>query len=52
MRALKITSAFKKDYKRIIKRGCAPKKLEHIIHLLTTDQALPRSARPHKLTDN
>ena len=52
MRALKTTSAFKKDYKRAVKRGYAPDKLEHIIHLLATDQALPRNARPHKLSGN
>ena len=52
MRALKTTNAFKRDYKRIVKRGYAPAKLERIIHLLATDQDLPRSARPHKLTGN
>ena len=52
MRTLRTTSAFKKDYKRVIKRGCAPEKLESIIRLLAADQALPRSARPHRLTGN
>ena len=52
MRALKTTNAFKRDYKRIVKRGYASAKLERIIHLLATDQDLPRSARPHKLTGN
>jgi len=49
MRAIKHTSAFKKDYKRIQKRGWSREKLSCLLGLLVTDASLPSHARPHKL---
>ena len=52
MRAIKTTSAFKKDYKRVQKRGHSKEKLEYLLSLLVADESLPASTRPHKLTGN
>ena len=52
MRLIKFTSAFKKDYKRVFKRGHSKEKLEHLLNLLVADEVLPASTRPHKLTGN
>ena len=52
MRIVKATSTFKKDYKRVLKRGCSKDKFEYILSLLLNDQALPPSTRPHKLVGN
>ncbi len=44
------SNRFKRDYKRIRKRGLNPKKLEAILGLLLADQPLPERCRPHKLS--
>ena len=46
------TSQFKKDYKRLKKRGKDPAKLKVVIEKLTTGQRLEPSYRDHPLTGN
>lgn len=46
------TSQFKKDYKRAVKRGLDPKKLEAVVTLLCNEQPLPPSCRDHVLTNS
>lgn len=43
---------FKKDYKLALKRGCDPKKLEHVITLLCQEEQLPASYRDHALVNS
>lgn len=52
MYLIKYTSAFKKDFKRIKKRGLAVEKLVTVIDLLVNEKALPTRCRPHKLVGN
>ncbi len=40
---------FKKDYKRIIKRGCDPQLMEKVIQLLIEEKPLPAKYKDHKL---
>jgi mRNA interferase YafQ len=40
---------FKRDFKRILKRGYEPKKIQAVLELLMQDQPLPARCRPHKL---
>ena len=49
MRQITRTTAFKKDYKRSIKRGLPVTALAEILELLATDSPLPERCRPHKL---
>lgn len=46
------TGQFKQDYKRAIKRGCDPKKLETVISILCAEQPLPPEYRDHILTNS
>lgn len=50
MRSLKHIGRFKRDFRRVLKRGWDKKKLEHIVHLIRQRRPLPLSAHPHKLT--
>lgn len=43
---------FKRDYKLAVKRGFDPKKMEEVIALLCTEEALPESYRDHALADS
>lgn len=38
---LKLTSQFKKDFKRMKKRGCVPQRLKAVLDMLTTGEPLP-----------
>jgi len=49
MLKIEFTSQFKKDYKLAIKRGCDPKKLEKVIELLVSEQALSEKYKDHVL---
>lgn len=49
---VKITTQFKKDYKRIIKRGLNIKLLEQIVELLAMGKPLPEKNRDHELSGN
>ncbi|WP_346666117.1 type II toxin-antitoxin system YafQ family toxin [uncultured Mailhella sp.] len=45
-------SQFKKDYKRVLRRGCDPQLLASIITMLANREALPAANRDHALTGN
>ena len=49
MRKIVRTSLFKRDYKRIKRRGYGEQKLVDILQLLAEDEPLPQICRPHKL---
>ena len=44
-----LSSRFKKDYKKAIKRGCDPKKLEKVVNILREQKELPAIYRDHAL---
>nr|WP_321261188.1 type II toxin-antitoxin system YafQ family toxin [uncultured Sphaerochaeta sp.] len=46
------TGQFKKDYKKAVKRGCNPKKLEEVITILCNEQPLPPSFHDHPLVNS
>ena len=50
MLTIKYQAAFKRDYKRIKKRGYDLRLLEQVIALLAEGQELPASYRDHALT--
>ena len=50
MLTIKYQTAFKRDYKRIKKRGYDLRLLEDVIALLAQEQELPSSYRDHALT--
>lgn len=50
MKILIPSTRYKKDLKRVLKRGWNLEKLEEILKLLEMEKSLPISARPHKLT--
>jgi len=49
MLTIKYQSAFKKDYKRIKKRGYDTRLLEKVIDLLATEKPLPAAYKDHSL---
>lgn len=51
-RIVKITTAFKKDYKLAIKRGLKVALLEEVIAMLAMGEELPARYRDHELTGN
>ena len=50
MKMLIKSNRFKRDYKRALKRGFNPQKLEAILRLLLEGALLPDRCRPHKLS--
>ncbi len=50
MRKIIQSTRFRRDYKRVLKRGQNPGKLETIIALLLEGTPLPDRCRPHKLS--
>ena len=46
------TGQFKKDFKKAVKRGCDPKKLENIVTLLCEEKDLPAGNRDHALVNS
>jgi mRNA interferase YafQ len=46
------TGQFKKDYRKAVKRGCDPKKLEEVITFLCNEQPLPSSFHDHPLVNS
>lgn len=50
MLTIKYQSAFKKDYKRIKKRGYDTRLLEKVIEILAAGQPLPKEYRDHPLS--
>ena len=52
MLKLAYSNKFKKDYKKIKKRGYQIEKLEKLLHLLAEEKALPEKYSNHMLTGN
>lgn len=52
MLKIKFLNSFKKDYKRIVKRGCDIALLENVIRMLADGETLPAKYRDHTLTGN
>lgn len=52
MLTIEYPSVFKRDYKRAIKRGCNPKKLETVVQLLQEEKPLPLKYRDHELENS
>lgn len=52
MLTIKYQTTFRKDYKRIVKRGYDVRLLEKVISLLAEQQALPEKYRDHSLSGN
>lgn len=50
MLTIKYQAAFKKDYKRIVKRGYDMRLLEKVIELLAIQKPLPEKNRDHQLS--
>ena len=50
MRRIEYGAAFKKDHKRMAKRGAAMQKLNAVLGLLMSDTPLPARNRPHMLS--
>lgn len=52
MKSIRYTTQFKKDIKRIRKRGKNLDKIRHVINLLASEQELPGHYRDHALVGN
>lgn len=52
MLTIKYQTAFKKDYKRIVRRGYDVRLLEKVIGLLAEQKPLPEQYHDHNLTGN
>ena len=52
MYTLKITSAFKKDLKTLLKQGKDLNKLNSVVNKLAAGEELPEKYRDHKLSGN
>lgn len=52
MLTIEYHTKFKKDYKKIVKRGCNIKRLEEVIGFLVMEQALPEKYQDHALADS
>jgi len=52
MLTIRFYSSFKKDYKRIEKRGYDIRKLDKVINLLANEQPLPKNYQDHPLVGN
>lgn len=49
MRRIEFGKTFKKDYKRMVKRGASGAKLNAVLSFLMNDEPLPIRNRPHML---
>lgn len=50
--SLYLTNSFKRDYKKIVKRGYDISLLENVVDILLTGEALPEKNKDHALTGN
>lgn len=50
MLTIKYETKFRKDYKRIVKRGYDTRLLEEVIKLLVNQEPLPQKYKDHNLT--
>ena len=46
------TGRFKKDYKRVVKRGCDAQELTKVISMLANEQMLPEKYSDHPLENS
>lgn len=49
---LYLTNSFKRDYKKIVKRGYDIKLMETVVDILLTGEALPEKNKDHALSGN
>lgn len=49
MRTIKYETTFKKDFKRVVRRGYDIKLLEKVIELLANEETLPEKYKDHSL---
>lgn len=52
MLKIQFDSKFKKDYKRVLKRGCKREDMETVLRLLASEKPLPSKYRDHALSGN
>ena len=52
MRTIKYEKSFKKDYKRIVKRGYDIRLFEIVVSMLANDETLPEKHRDYSLNVN
>ena len=50
MRRIEFCTAFKRDHKRMLKRGASAAKLDAVLALLMNDEPMPARYRPHRLS--
>ncbi len=46
------TSKFNKQYKKALKQGCNPKKLQNVVEMLAKGEKLPAKYKDHSLIGN
>lgn len=49
---IEVTSKFKKDFKRVQKRGCNMQELKTVIDILSNGEELPEKYKDHALSGN
>ena len=52
MLKIQFDKKFKKDYKRVLKRGCKPEEMQKVLTLLASERVLPAKYRDHALSGN
>ena len=52
MLKITLTTQFKKDYKRIVRRGYDANRLEIVMAILASNRKLPEKYRDHRLTNS
>ena len=50
MLTIRYETSFKKDFKRVVKRGCDIRLMEKVIEILANEQPLPAKYKDHSLT--
>lgn len=52
MLEIQYEKSFKKDFKRMLKRGCNQEHLKNVLSLLAKQKALPEKYKDHNLSGN
>jgi mRNA interferase YafQ len=52
MKKITFLKTFKKDFKKMVKRGYDPKKFEKVLDMLRSELLIPVKYRDHKLSGN
>mgnify|MGYP000999381933 FL=1 len=50
MLKLEFTNKFKKDFKRMLSRGCKEERLDEVVNMLINETPLPAKNREHNLS--